>query len=142
MDRLAEVVESALPQGVELVEARFSGGPLLTLLVDREDGPVDHEFTSGVVSRISPLLDEEGYDGLVEVSSPGIDRPLTKPEHFERYVGHEAKVRVAEPIEGRRNFTGTIERTSETGFLLKLSEDAEVELPFGSVTRANLKEDI
>ncbi len=142
MDRLAEVVESALPEGAELVEARFSGGPLLTLLVDREDGPVNHEFCSGVISRVSPLLDEEGYDGLVEVSSPGIDRPLTKPEHFERYVGHEAKVRTAEPIEGRRNFTGTIERTNETAFLLKLSEDAEVELPFGSVARANLKEDI
>jgi ribosome maturation factor RimP len=104
---------------------------------------VDHEFCSGVISRVSPLLDDEGYDGLVEVSSPGIDRPLTKPEHFERYVGHEAKVRIAEPIEGRRNFTGTIERANETGFLLKLLEGgAQVELPFGSVTRANLKEDI
>jgi ribosome maturation factor RimP len=140
---LAEVVESALPEGAELVEARISGGPLLTLLVDREDGPVDHEFCSGVISRVSPLLDDEGYDGLVEVSSPGIDRPLTKPEHFERYVGHEAKVRIAEPIEGRRNFTGTIERANETGFVLKLLEGgAQVELPFGSVTRANLKEDI
>ena len=139
---MAEVVESVLPEGAELVEARFSGGPLLTLLVDREDGPVDHEFTSDVIGRVSPLLEDEGYDGPIEVSSPGIDRPLTKPEHFERYVGHEAKVRVAEPIEGRRNFTGTIGRTSETGFLLKLSEDAEVELPFGSVARANLKEDI
>ena len=136
-------MESALPEGAELVEARISGGPLLTLLVDREDGPVDHEFCSGVISRVSPLLDDEGYDGLVEVSSPGIDRPLTKPEHFERYVGHEAKVRIAEPIEGRRNFTGTIERANETGFVLKLLEGgAQVELPFGSVTRANLKEDI
>ena len=136
-------MESALPEGAELVEARVSGGPLLTLLVDRKDGPVDHEFCSRVISRVSPLLDDEGYDGLVEVSSPGIDRPLTKPEHFERYVGHEAKVRIAEPIEGRRNFTGTIERANETGFVLKLLEGgAQVELPFGSVTRANLKEDI
>jgi ribosome maturation factor RimP len=143
LDRLAEIVESALPEGAELVEARISGGPLLTLLVDREDGPVDHEFCSGVISRVSPLLDEEGYDGLIEVSSPGIDRPLTKPEHFERYVGHEAKVRIAEPVEGRRNFTGTIERANETGFVLKLLEGGvKVELPFGSVTRANLKEDI
>jgi ribosome maturation factor RimP len=143
LDRLAEVVESALPEGEELVEARISGGPLLTLLVDRENGPVDHEFCSGVISRVSPLLDEEGYDGLIEVSSPGIDRPLTKPEHFERYVGHEAKVRIAEPMEGRRNFTGTIERANETGFVLKLLEGgAKVELPFGSVMRANLKEDI
>ena len=142
LDRLAEVVEGALPEGAELVEARFSGGPLLTLLVDREDGPVDHEFTSGVIRRVSPALDEEGFDGLVEVSSPGLDRPLTKPEHFRRFVGHEAKVRVGEPFDGRRNFTGVIDRTGEDAFVLKLSEGAEVELPFGSVTRANLKEDI
>jgi len=76
------------------------------------------------------------------VSSPGLDRPLTKPEHFERYVGHEVKVRTADPVEGRRNFAGTIERTNGTGFLLKLSEDAEVKLPFDSIARANLKEDI
>ena len=143
LERLAEVVENALPEGVELVEARFSGGPLLTLFVDREDGPVDHEFCSDVISRVSPLLDDEGYDGLVEVSSPGIERPLTKPEHFRRFVGHEAKVRTNEPIDGRRNFTGTIERTGEEAFVLKLPEgETEVELAFGSVSRAYLKEDI
>ena len=104
---------------------------------------MDHEFTSEVIGRISPALDDEGYDGLIEVSSPGLNRPLTKPEHFERYVGHEAKVRTTEPVEGRRNFTGTIARTNEASLLLKLSEDAEeVELPFNSVARANLKEDI
>ena len=124
------------------MEARFSGGPLLTLLVDREDGPVDHEFTTEIISRISLALDDEGYDGLIEVSSPGLDRPLTKPGHFERYIGHEVKVRTAQSVEGRRNFTGTIKRTNGTGFSLKLSEGAEVELPFDSVARANLKEDI
>ncbi len=140
---MAEVVESSLPEGAELVEARMSSGPLLTLLVDREDGPVDHAFCSAVISRVSPALDEAGYDGLVEVSSPGIERPLTRPEHFRRYVGHEAKVRVSESIEGQRNFTGVIERAGETGFVLKLLEGgAEMELPFGSVARANLKEDI
>ena len=143
MERLAEVVEGALPEGAELVQARFDGGPFLTLLVDREDGPVDHEFCRRVAGIVSPVLEEEGYDGLVEVSSPGIQRPLTKPEHFRRFVGREAKVRVTEPIEGRRNFTGTIEKTGETSFVLKLPEGgAEVELPFGSVARANLKEDI
>ncbi len=143
MERLTEVVEGALPENAELVEARFCGGPLLTLLVDREDGPVDHEFTSVVTSKVSPLLEEEGYDGLVEVSSPGVDRPLTKPEHFRRFVGHEAKVKVAEPVDGRRNFTGRIENANETSFVLKLLEGgAEVELPFGSIARANLKEDI
>ena len=136
-------MEGAPPAGTELVEARFSPGPLLTLLVDREDGPVDHEFTSRVVFAVSPALEEEGYDGMFEVSSPGIERPLTKPEHFRRFVGHEAKVRLAEPMEGRRNFTGVIESAGENDFVLKLSEGgAEVELPFGSVSRAHLKEDI
>ena len=143
LERLAEAVEGSLPAGTELVETRFSAGPLLTLLVDREDGPVDHEFCSHIVSTVSPALEAEGYDGPFEISSPGIERPLTKPEHFRRFVGREAKVRVSEPVEGRRNFTGVIERAGERDFVLKLLEGGgEVELPFGSVTRAHLKEDI
>jgi ribosome maturation factor RimP len=73
---------------------------------------------------------------------------LTKPAHFSRFVGHEAKVRTAEPMvggphDGRRNFTGTIKRANETSFVLKLPQGgAEVELPFGFVSKANLKEDI
>jgi ribosome maturation factor RimP len=143
LERLAQVAEGSLPEGSELVEAHFSAGPLLTLLVDRENGPVDHEFTSQVVSAVLPALEVEGYDGMLEVSSPGIERPLTRPEHFQRFVGHEAKVRLSEPLEGRRNFTGVIERVGEKDFVLKLLEGgAEVELPFGSVSRAHLKEDI
>jgi ribosome maturation factor RimP len=111
--------------------------------VDREDGPVDHEFCSRVISTVSPALEEQGYDGMFEVSSPGIERPLTKPEHFRRFVGHKAKVRLSAPVERRRNFTGVIERAGENDFVLKLLEGgAEVELPFGSVSRAHLKEDI
>jgi ribosome maturation factor RimP len=143
LERLAQIAEGSLPEGSELVEAHFSAGPLLTLLVDREDGPVDHEFTSQVVSAVLPALEAEGYDGMLEVSSPGIERPLTRPEHFRRFVGHEAKVRLSEPLEGRRNFTGVIEQVGEKDFVLKLLEGgAEVELPFGSVSRAHLKEDI
>jgi ribosome maturation factor RimP len=143
LERLAQVVEGSLPAGSELVEAKFSAGPLLSLLVDREDGPVDHEFCSRVVSAVAPALESEGYGGMFEVSSPGIERPLTKPEHFRRFLGHEAKVRLSEPVDGRRNFTGVIERAGEKDFVLKLSEGgAEVELPFGSVSRAHLKEDI
>ncbi len=147
LDRLAEVVEGALPEGAELVEARFSGGPLLTLLVDRRDGPIDHEFTSRLSRDLSPMLEEEGYDGMVEVSSPGVERPLTKPSHFRRFVGCEAKVRVSPPVDGKRNFTGVIESAGDSGFALKLSEEGDgygetVELAFGSVTSANLKEEV
>jgi ribosome maturation factor RimP len=143
LERLAQVVEGSLPEGTELVEARFSSGPLLTLLVDRVDYPVDHEFCSRVVAAVSPALEAEGYEGPFEVSSPGIERPLTKPEHFRRFVGREAKVRTSEPVEGRRNFTGVIERAGQRDFVLKLSVGGrEVELPFGSVSRAYLKEDM
>ena len=141
IERLSQAVEGVLPAGTELVEARFSGG-LLSVLLDREDGPVDHEFCSRVASVVAPAVEAEGYDGPMEVSSPGIERPLTRPEHFRRFVGHEAKVKTSEPLDGRRNFTGVIDRTGEDAFVLKLSEGAEVELPFGSVSRANLKEDI
>jgi ribosome maturation factor RimP len=130
LERLAQVVEGSLPEGSELVETRFSAGPMLTLLVDRQDGPVDHEFCSCVVSAVSPALETEGYDGPFEVSSPGIERPLTKPEHFRRFVGRQAKVRTTEPV-GERNFV-----------LRLLEGGGAVELPFGSVTRAHLKEDI
>jgi ribosome maturation factor RimP len=143
LEKLAQVVEGSLPPGSELVEAQFSAGPLLILLVDREDDPVDHEFCSRVISTVSPALEQQGYDGMFEVSSPGIERPLTKPEHFRRFVGHKAKVRLSAPVEGRRNFTGVIERAGENDFVLKLLEGrAEVELPFDSVSRAHLKEDI
>ena len=104
---------------------------------------MDHEFCSKVATAVGPAIEGEGYDGPVEISSPGIERPLTKPEHFRRFVGHEARVRVAEPIDGRRNFAGVIVGAGEEAFILKLLEgEAEVELPFGSVVRANLKEDI
>jgi ribosome maturation factor RimP len=142
LERLTEVVEGVLPVGTELVEARFSGGALLTVLLDREDGPVDHEFCTRIASVVAPAVEAEGYDGPIEVSSAGIERPLTRPEHFRRFVGHEAKVRIGEPLDGRRNFTGVIDRAGEDAFVLRLSEGAEVELPFGSVTRANLKEDL
>lgn len=148
LDRLSAVVEQNLPREAELVEARFSGGPLLTLLVDRHDGPVDHEFTTRVVSAVSPALEGEGYSGMIEVSSPGIERPLTKPEHFRRFAGREARVKLSAPLDGgphdgRRNFTGVIERAGDDAFVLQLLEgEAEVELPYGSVSRATLKEDI
>jgi ribosome maturation factor RimP len=93
LERLTEVVEGVLPEGTELVEARFSGGPLLSLLLDREDGPVDHEFCSRIASLVAPAVEAEGHEGPIEVSSPGIERPLTRPEHFRRFVGHEARVR-------------------------------------------------
>ena len=123
---------------VEVLLAEVVGGSTVRLFIDHPDG-----VTLGLCERVTKALPEVRERYALEVSSPGIERPLTKPHHFRRFVGHEAKVRVAEPIDGRRNFVGVIQGAGEEAFVLKLLEgEAEVELPFGSVARANLKEDI
>jgi len=104
------VVEAA---GLELVEASFHGGPgrgIVKVTVDREGG-IDLETIGEVSERISRRLDLEGYDpgpyGL-EVSSPGLERPLRRPDEFARRVGSKVRVRTSRPVEGARVITGTI----------------------------------
>ncbi len=123
---------------VEVLLLEPANASTMRLVIDRPGG-VDLELCERVTNHLRDVLLETG----LEVSSPGPERPLTKPDHFRRFVGHEAKVRLAEPVEGRRNFTGVIESAGENDFVLKLSEGGEqVELLFSSVTRAHLKEDI
>lgn len=142
---MTEVIEHALPPEAELVDARLygAGGPKLILLVDKEGGSVDHEFCAQIVSVVSPVLDKEGFSGALEVSSPGIERPLTKPGHYQKYAGRKVRVRTVEALEGRRNFTGIIRQVKDSGVVLELLEDGvEVDIPFGLITGAHLKEDI
>ncbi len=123
---------------VEVLLAEVVGGSTVRVFIDHPEG-----VTLGLCERVTKALPELRERYALEVSSPGADRPLTKPEHFRRYVGQVARVRIAEPLDGRRNFTGTIAEAGERGLVLQLLEGgAEVELPYGSVTRAHLKEDI
>jgi ribosome maturation factor RimP len=109
------VVEGA---GLELVEVSFQRGPgrgLLRVTVDR-DGGVDLDSIGGISERISRRLDLEGFDPgpyTLEVSSPGVERPLRRPDEFARRVGENVKVRTAQPLEGTRTFTGTIVEAGE-----------------------------
>ena len=82
----------------------------LRLYIDHPDG-VDLALCERVTGELRDLL--ESYS--LEVSSPGIDRPLTKPEHFRRYLGRRVKVRTSEAIDGRRNFTGTLTEADDEG---------------------------
>ena len=136
-ERIEAVLASAEPD-VEVLLAEVVGGERVRLFIDHPEG-----VSLGLCERVTGHLTEVRERYALEVSSPGTERPLTKPEHFRRFVGREAKVRIAEPLEGRRNFTGVIERAGEKDFALRLLEGgAEVELPFNSVIRAHLKEDI
>lgn len=112
--RIARVVAPALSGlGFRLVRVRVSGsnGCTVQVMAERPDGTLAIEDCEAISHAISPALDVDDPIGRaynLEVSSPGIDRPLVRVEDFERWAGHEAKVEAAIPIEGRRRWRGQL----------------------------------
>lgn len=109
---LAEPVLSEL--GLRLVRVLISGrdGGTVQVMIDRADTDVSVEDCADVSRALSPLLD--AHDPMpgrytLEVSSPGIDRPLVRPSDFEEWAGHEAKLQLREGVDGRKRFRGVIE---------------------------------
>ena len=129
--------------GLELLGSEYSAGvssALLRLYIEAKDRPVNIDDCEAVSKEVSALLDVndpiEGHYTL-EVSSPGIERPLFTPAHFERFVGEPAKVTVDLPIDGRRRFHGPILRVE--GDVIVLDQDgAEVRLAHANVIKARL----
>lgn len=109
------VVESAGLELVEVTFARGGGRGLLRVYVDREGG-VDLDTISEISDRISRRLDLEGFTPgpyTLEVSSPGVERPLRTSAEFARKVGEKVKVKTVEPVEGSRVLTGTLIEAGE-----------------------------
>jgi ribosome maturation factor RimP len=123
---------AALDPEVELVMLERPAAESLRLYVDRPGG-VDLALCERITAALRDLL--ERYS--LEVSSPGADRPLTKPEHFRRYLGRRARVRTREPIDGRRSFTGTLVAADEVGVSLREPE-RERTIPLAAIRRSNL----
>lgn len=142
-ERLLDGPISALGYELVAIELTTVGGRrTLRVYIDREGG-VGVEDCVRVNDAITDLLDVEdliagSYD--LEISSPGIERPLKRPEHFERFRGHEARVRTREPIEGRRSFQGRIEAVEE-GFVHLALPQGTQKIPFAAIEKANLKVD-
>jgi ribosome maturation factor RimP len=141
--RVIELVEPVLMErGLELVEVeqRPEGrGQVLRLLVDREGG-VDLEELSRLSRELSDLFDvEEPVPGAytLEVSSPGINRPLRKPEHFVRYIGKRVRLRSHEPVGGQRNFVGTLTTVTAGGITLRSDTGSELTILFSNLDKAN-----
>lgn len=128
--------------GYELVGVEFRRGrgrALLRVYIDQEDGitlddcqRVSHQV-SGVLDVEDPIV--ERYD--LEVSSPGLDRPLFEPEHFQRFAGRTAKVRLSPPVDGRRKITGVL-LGFEDGNVRLDEEGIERRVPLDSVSAARL----
>lgn len=124
--------------GYELVDLELGNrGRMMRVFIDRTGG-VNVDDCAVVSNHLTRLFAVEGveYDRL-EVSSPGLDRPLKRPQDFERFAGERAQVKVRVPINGRRKFAGVLRKVGEGGF--ELDVDGEVvTIAFADVEKARL----
>jgi ribosome maturation factor RimP len=140
--RLVEPVLQAM--GYELVRVHYgsgSGRPTLQIMAERLDRrPMGVDDCAEISRSLSALLDvedplEEAY--LLEVSSPGIDRPLIRPADYQRFAGFEARLELSQPVEGRRRFRGRIGELLD-GQLRIIEEAGEYRLPLEQINKAKL----
>ena len=123
-------VEQALP-GVEVLAVEFTGPERFTVYVDREGEAVDLALCEQVTRLLSDYLREYGID----VSSPGPERPLRRPEHFERAVGRRVKLKTE-----RSKVRGEVTRASASAVTVA-ADGGEVDIPYGEIVRGNLIEE-
>lgn len=142
-DELQELIRPTIERlGYELtdLESRLSGqGGLLRLTIDKPDG-IDLDDCEKVSHAVSALLDVEdpvagNYN--LEVSSPGLDRKLTKVEHFQRFEGETLKVTMRFPIEGRRRFRGTLVSSNDENIVVEVDGESH-SLPLTMIDTARL----
>jgi ribosome maturation factor RimP len=135
-EELQEKIESTLRERVPEVEVLLAEQPspnLLRITIDRPNGTVDLELCKRVSKELAPL--RERY--ALEVSSPGIERPLVKPEHYRRFVGRTVAVRTDDAVGGRRSFRGTLTEAGDDEIELDLDGE-RARLPYAAIRRGNL----
>jgi ribosome maturation factor RimP len=147
VDRIHQVTELIEPtlhdMGLELVRVMMSGGqrPTLQVMVERSDrGPVTLDQCAEVSHALSALLDvADPLPGAyrLEVTSPGLDRPLVRRGDYERFAGFEARLETELPIEGRRRFRGRLLGIADDQVRLALPE-GETSIPFDAIKKAKL----
>ena len=130
--------------GFDVVRVMMTGGqrPVLQIMIERKDRKNLVVDDCAAVSRaVSEILDEKDpsdSEYSLEVSSPGVDRPLTKVEHFERFAGYEAKIETDEAIDGRKRFKGKIVAVKNGNVIALIMDENEYEIPFTSIAKAKL----
>jgi len=117
---------------VEVLLAEVVGGDLVRLFIDHPQG-----VSLDLCERVSHHLAMVRETYALEVSSPGIERPLSKPEHFRRYVGRRARVRTRGHHEGRRSFTGELLGATDDSVTVA-ADTGVVSIPYADITRSNL----
>ena len=128
-------VEAALP-GVEVLAVELSSATRFTVFVDSPQG-VDHALCARVTEELRDYLDRY----TVDVSSPGLDRPLRTPGHFRNAVGHKVSLRTAEPVAGRTRFKGELVAADERTLSIATASDP-VDIPYDAIVRGNLIDEV
>ncbi len=147
--RVAEIIEPVLVDlGFRLVRVNMSGqnGLTLQILAERNDGTMSVEDCETLSRAISPVLDvDDPVDRAyhLEMSSPGIDRPMVRKSDFARWTGHLMKCETSIIVEGRKRFRGTITDVNEDGFVLQrdkatYGDEPTVHIPFETLSDAKL----
>src|SRR5919198_2330987 len=124
-------IEERMP-GAEVLAVELLSPDRFCVYIDRPEG-VDH----ALCERVTRELDEYRRDYTIDVSSPGLERPLRKPQHFGRFVGRRVAIRTGREIQGRKKFRGTVAGTAGA-LALDVADGERVAIPYEQIVRGNL----
>ena len=126
---------AAAEPDVEVLLAEVVGGKLVRLFIDHPDG-----VTLGHCERVTHALNDLRERYALEVSSPGTERPLSKPQHFQRFLGRRARVRTRGEHDGHKSFTGELVGASENEVTIA-ADTGVVAIPYAEIQRSHLIEE-
>ena len=133
-DQIEARLAAAEPD-VEVLTADVVGGSTVRVFIDHPDG-----VSLALCERVTDALGEVREEYALEVSSPGPKRPLTKPQHFRRFIGRRARVRTRGEHDGRQSFTGELVGASDDTVTIA-ADTGVIALPYADITRSNLVEE-
>ena len=146
VDKIREIADRvAAREGMEIVEVQFLGGGasrVVRIFIDKPQG-VTHSDCEFISQNVGTILDVEdvvpGGSYTLEVSSPGVERKLSKPQEFERFSGQKVKVVLRQAVEGQRHWAGLLKGIAEGVITLEPSPGKRLQFPLDQVEKANLK---
>jgi ribosome maturation factor RimP len=146
VEKITEIAERVgASEGLEIVDVQLLGGGgsrLLRIYIDKPEG-VTHADCESISQNVGAILDQEdvipGGTYTLEVSSPGVERKLSKPREFERFSGHKIKIVLRQPLEGQKHWAGMLKSYAEGTITLEPSPGKSIQIPLEQVEKANLK---
>lgn len=138
------VVKSTGVQLDDIEVMKMKGKILLRVYIDREGGVTigDCEVASREIEAVLDVEDPIPYSYVLEVSSPGLDRPLKQPKDFKRFSGQKVRLVTKEPVEKQNFFVGEIEIATDYNVVLLLPKDRKITIPYDNISRARLEVEV